>query len=76
MTTIHVQKIGDQALLPQSEFEQLVELARHLGDVAVEVREDDVPTVGLMRLVEQGGAFDFWMDEREDVYSAQDGEPA
>ncbi len=75
MTTIHVQKIGDQALLPQSEFEQLVELARHLGDVAVEVREDDVPTVGLMRLVEQGGAFDFWMDEREDVYSAQDGEP-
>lgn len=76
MTTIHVQRIGDQALLPQSEFEQLVELARQRGEIAVEVRDDDVPTLGLMRLAEQGGAFDFWMQEGEDVYSAQDGEPA
>ncbi len=74
MTTIHVQQIGDQALLPQSELEQLVELARHREDVAVEVREDDMPTLAVMRLAEQGGAFDFWMDQGEDLYSPQDGE--
>jgi hypothetical protein len=28
-----------------------------------------------MRLVEQGGAFDFWLEDGEDIYSAQDGEP-
>jgi hypothetical protein len=75
MTTIHVQRIGNQALLPQTEFEQLVELARQRGEIAVEVHEDDVPTLALMRFVEQGGAFDFWIDEGENVYSAQDGEP-
>jgi hypothetical protein len=75
MTTIHVQRIGDQALLPQSEFEQLVELARQREEIAVEVHEDDVPTVALMRLADRGGAFDFWMDQGEDVYSPRDGEP-
>lgn len=74
MTTIHVQRIGDQALLPQREFEQLVELARHRDEIAVEVHEDDIPTAGLMRLAEQGGAFDFWLDKGEDIYSPQDGE--
>ncbi len=73
MTTIHVQRIGDQTLVPQSEFEQLVELARQRAVIAVEVQEDDGPTLALMRLAEQGGAFDFWMDQSEDVYSA-DGE--
>jgi hypothetical protein len=75
MTTIHVHRIGDQALLPQGEFEQLVELARHREEIAVEVHEDDVPTVALMRLADQGGAFDFWMDQGEDIYSPRDGDP-
>jgi len=34
-----------------------------------------MPTLAVMRLAEQGGAFDFWMDGREDIYSADDGEP-
>jgi hypothetical protein len=34
-----------------------------------------VPTLGIMRLIEQGGAFDFWKEEGEDIYSATDGEP-
>ena len=42
MTTMHVQCIGDKALLPQSEF---------------------------ACLVEQEGAFDFWQEEGEDIYS-------
>src|SRR3989442_5304611 len=74
MTTIHVQRVGDKAILPQSEFEQLVELARQQEEIAVQMHEDDVPTLGIMRLAEQGGAFDFWKEAGEDIYSAEDGE--
>ena len=75
MTTIHVQCIGDKALLPQSEFERLVELAQHYEEITVQMQEDDVPTLGIMRLAEQSGAFDFWQEEGEDIYSIEDGEP-
>jgi hypothetical protein len=75
MTAIHVQRISDKALLPQSEFERLVELARRCEEIAVQIHENDVPTLGIMRLVEQGGAFDFWMEDGENIYSAEDGEP-
>jgi hypothetical protein len=59
MTTIHVQKIGDKALLPQNEFEHLLDLARQREGIEVYLQEEDVPTMGLMRLAESGGAFDF-----------------
>lgn len=36
MTTIHVQCIGDKALLPQTEFERLVELAQRHEEVTVQ----------------------------------------
>ena len=75
MTTIHVQCIGDKALLPQSEFERLVELAQRYEEITVQMQEDDVPTMGVMRLAEQSGAFDFWQEEGEDIYSIEDGEP-
>jgi hypothetical protein len=75
MTTIHVQCIGDKALLPQSEFERLVELAQRYEQITVQMQEDDVPTLGIMRLAEQSGAFDFWQEEGEDIYSIEDGEP-
>lgn len=75
MTTIHVQRVGDKALLPQSEFEKLVELVRQHEEIAVQIHEDDVPTLGIMRLVEEGGAFDFWMEAGEDIYAVEDGEP-
>ncbi len=75
MTTIHVQCIGDKALLPQSEFERLVELAQRYEEITVQMQEDDVPTLGIMRLAEQSGAFDFWQEEGEDIYSIDDGEP-
>ncbi|MBM4050751.1 MAG: hypothetical protein FJ279_37115 [Planctomycetes bacterium] len=74
MTTIHVQRIGDTALLPQSEFEQLLRLARRCEQISLQMREDDVPTLALMRLAEQSGAFDFWKDDGEDIYSREDGE--
>ena len=71
MTTIHVQRVGDKALLPQSEFERLVELARQYEKIAVQMHEDDVPTLGIMRLAEQGGAFD-WLADEEDLYTVHD----
>ncbi len=75
MTTIHIQCIGDKALLLQSELEQLLELAQRSETITVQRQEDDVPTLGIMRLIEQGGAFDFWKEDGEDIYSAEDGEP-
>ena len=75
MTTIHIQCIGDKALLPQSELEQLIELAQRSEAITVQRQEEDVPTLGIMRLIEQGGAFDFWKEDGEDIYSAADGEP-
>jgi hypothetical protein len=75
MATIHVQCIGDKALLSQSDLDRLVELVQRSAAITVLRQEDDVPTLGLMRLMEQGGAFDFWKEEGEDIYSAADGEP-
>ena len=37
--------------------------------------EEDLPTIDMMRLAEQGGAFDFWTEEGEDIYTLEDGEP-
>jgi hypothetical protein len=74
MATIHVQQVGDKALIPRSELEQLVDLAQRQEEIVVQI-DDDIPTVGLMRLAEQGGAFDFWKEAGEDIYSAEDGEP-
>jgi hypothetical protein len=75
MTTIHVHRLGDKTLLQQSEFEHLVELARRHEEIAVQMEDDDLPTFAMMRLAEQGGAFDFWKEPGEDVYSSTDGEP-
>jgi hypothetical protein len=75
MAIIHAQLIGDHALLPRSELEHLIELARRSEAIELQLQEDDVPTRAIMRLAEQGGAFDFWKEEGENIYSGQDGEP-
>ena len=75
MTTIHIQCIGEKVLVPQNELERLVELAQRHEEITVQRQEDDVPTWDIMRLSEQSGAFDFWKDEGEDIYSSEDGEP-
>ena len=75
MTTVHAQAIGDKALLPRAELERLVELAERSEPVTLLVDEEDLPTVGIAWLAEQGGAFDFWREEGEDIYSLEDGEP-
>jgi hypothetical protein len=45
MTTIHVERVGDKALLPQRELNELVALARQREGVAIQVLDDDVPTL-------------------------------
>ena len=52
-----------------------MELAHRYEGITVQMLEDDVPTLGIMRLAEQGGAFDCWQEEGEDIYSIEDGEP-
>ena len=71
MTTLHAKVVGDQAVLPRTEFEQLVELAKRCEEITLHLEEDDLPTVGIMRLAEQGGAFD-WLAEEEELYSVED----
>lgn len=62
-------------MLPHNELERLVELARQNEEIKLHIHEDNVSTLSLMRLAEQSGAFDFWKEEGEDIYSVEDGEP-
>jgi hypothetical protein len=73
MPTIRVQSVGDKAILSKEELDELLALARQSEDVIVEM--DDVPTFAIMRLAEEGKAFDFWHDVAEDIYTLADGEP-
>ena len=71
MTTLHAKVIGDQAVLPRTELDRLVELAQRSEEIMLHMEEDDIPTVGIMRLAEQGGAF-AWLAEEEELYSVED----
>ena len=76
MATIHAHLIADQTLFPRSEFERLVELAQRSEPVEVLMQEEgDTPTLAMMHLAEKSGSFDFWQEEGEDIYNAEDGEP-
>lgn len=75
MTTVHAQLVGDKVLLPRDDLERLMQLARRSEEIDLQVQEDDWPTLGMMRLAEQGGAFRFWLDPGEDIYTSGDGEP-
>jgi hypothetical protein len=75
MVTVRAQWIGDKALVARTDLEQLVKLAEQSEQVVLQADDEDVLTVGIARLAEQGGAFDFWHEEGEEIYSAEDGEP-
>jgi hypothetical protein len=74
MQTIHARLIGDQAVVSRAQLEHLLELARRSEPVEVSWQEDDLPTRGMMGLAEQGGAFRFWEEAGEDLYTLEDGE--
>ena len=59
-------------LRPPDQYRELgVELV--LGERVVELRleEEDAPTLGIMRLADEGGAFD-WLADEPDLYSVDD----
>ena len=74
MTTVHAQLIGDKALISREELARLVELAEHSEPIQVELADEDLPTVGMMRLAEQGASFDFWNEAGENIYGLEDGD--
>ena len=51
------------------------ELAQQYEESTARRQEDDLPIWDIMRLVEHSGAFGFWEEEGEDIYSSEDGEP-
>jgi hypothetical protein len=70
MTTIHVQRVGDTAVLSRAELERLLELARRIEPVELSC-DDEMTTQDITRLAEQGGAFD-WLADEEELYSPAD----
>lgn len=74
MTVIQAQVIGDSALLPRTDLDRLLEIARRSEAIDLQINEEDLPTMGMMRLSEIGGSFEFWQEPGEDVYALQDGE--
>ena len=71
MTTVHAKLIGQQAVLPRTEFDHLMELAKRSEEIKLELFEDDVPPLGIVWLAEQGGAFD-WLANEENLYTVND----
>ena len=72
MITLHVQELGDRALVSREELDVLVKAAQQQENVQVLPCTDDLPTLGLMQLVERGAAFDWLGDPREDMYTVAD----
>ena len=75
MTIIHAQWIGQQALLPKEDFQRLLELARKSETIDVRTLDEELSAEAMMQLAEGGGAFEFWNEPGEDIYSAEIGEP-
>jgi hypothetical protein len=76
MTSIQAQIVGETALLQRADLERLVEVARRSEVIDLQLSEPgDITTFDLMRLAERGGAFEFWNEQGEDIYSVNDGEP-
>ena len=69
MTTVYAKIIGDEAVVPKSEFDRLVEIARRSEEI--DLQTDDIPAAGIMHLAQSGGSFDH-VAEDSDVYSVED----
>lgn len=56
-----------------------LKLGRHFSNkeakVVILIKEDDITDEVWMKLAMKTGAYDFWNDPSEDIYTIQDGEP-
>ncbi|MBI3248247.1 MAG: hypothetical protein HYZ50_17210 [Deltaproteobacteria bacterium] len=71
MTILYAQLIGDKTVVSRAELERLVALARRSEEIELCLETEEIPTVGLLRLAEEGKAFD-WLAEEEDLYNVED----
>ena len=62
----------NQIIISAEDLQKLVEMAQKVEPIEIEIEEADFQTKDLMRLAENGGAFDFLHDEREDIYTVED----
>ena len=62
MTVVHAQFVGDQAMLPRSELEKLLELARRSEAVELVTEQEEVPAAGIRWLAEQAA-----LDTQRDI---------
>lgn len=70
---ITVEKIPPgKSLLSAKDLKKLVQLARSVERVDLVETHNDLPVEGLMKFAEQGKAFEFLDDKREDIYTVKD----
>ncbi len=62
----------NQIIISASDLQKLVEMAQKVEPIEIEIEEDGFQINDLMRLAENGGAFDFLHDEGEDIYTLDD----
>jgi hypothetical protein len=73
MTTVRAELTEERAVIARDDFERLVELARRTEPVEV-LPDQERGEPDMARLAQEGGAFNFWKEVGEDIYSPQDGE--
>ena len=61
-----------KSLLPTKDLRKLIKLARSVETVELVETQNDLPAEGLMKLAEDGKAFEFLDDFREDIYNVKD----
>lgn len=70
---IQIKKYGENhIIISPKDLQQLVEIAEKVEPIKIEAEESDFDTTDLMRLTENGGAFDFLHDDDEDIYTLDD----
>jgi hypothetical protein len=73
MVKVHVRQVGpEKALVDREVLQRLIEVTRQVEEVELIQVQDDLPTEGLMRLLQEGGSFSYLADPREDVYTLND----
>jgi hypothetical protein len=73
MVKLHAVPVGPgKALVDRGELDRLIAAARKVEEVELIEGNDDVPTEGLMCLVEAAGSLEYLLDPREDIYSLND----
>lgn len=71
MTTVRATYVGDQAIIPRTELEHLIALARKVEQIDPRSAEDDLSPLAMTLVAEQSGAFD-WLADETDLYSVDD----